>query len=303
MSEPQTLDTAEASIWKDAFRSLRRRVDVVIACLVLLFVFTMAAFPTLFTSADPRSCIGRNARQRPDQWFSGEHPLGSDSQGCDFAAKLIHGTRPTLVLTLTVIIVSVLIGLTLGILAGYYGRWIDAIISRVLDVFLVIPFLLGALLLLALFRGRSGSGALIPSVAPAALALIIFGWMSIARYSRAATIETKNLDYVTAARCLGAKDRRIMFRHILPNAIVPVTALIPTLAGSTIVAEAVLAVLGIGIRPPATSWGILLSEGATWARGGAIWLLAWPMGFLLVTVFAFATLGDALRDALDPKLR
>ncbi|GAB4000323.1 hypothetical protein GCM10029992_31870 [Glycomyces albus] len=245
----------------------------------------------------------QRGQERPDTWFSGEHPLGTDQFGCDFAATLVHGTRPTITLALSVMIVAVLIGMVTGILAGYYGGVVDAIISRAVDVFIVIPLLLGAILLLSLFRGRGSPDNLIETVAPPALALAIFGWMEFTRYTRAATIETKNLDYVTAARCLGAKDRRIMFKHILPNAVIPVTAVIPTTLGSIIVAESALAVLGIGVQPPATSWGVLLSNGTQWAAGGYIYLFGIPLLLLILTVFSFATFGDALRDALDPKLR
>lgn len=296
-------ETPQASLWKDAFHTMVRRPDVLFASLIMLFVFAMAAFPGLFTDKDPTRCIGREARSRPETWLRGEHPLGTDAFGCDFAATIVHGTRPTITLALSVIVLSVLIGMTLGILAGYFGGWIDAIISRALDVFIVIPLMMGAILLLSLFRGRGSSGNLLETVAPAAIALTLFGWMEFCRYARAATIETKNLDYVTAARCLGAKDRRIMFRHVLPNAVVPITAIVPTSLGSVIVVEAALAVLGIGVQPPATSWGVLLSNGTQWAGGGYIYLFAVPLGLLILTVFAFATFGDALRDALDPKLR
>ncbi|WP_026922281.1 ABC transporter permease [Glycomyces arizonensis] len=296
-------DAPQASLWKDAFRTMARRPDVIFATLILLFVFTMAAFPTLFTDKDPTYCIGRDARQRPDTWFAGEHPLGTDGFGCDFAATVVHGTRPTIVLALTVMILAVIIGLVLGILAGYYGGWLDALISRALDVFIVLPMLLGAILLLSLFRNGGSSGGLLSTVGPPVIALTVFGWMEFCRYTRAATIETKNLDYVTAAKCLGAKDRRIMFRHILPNAIVPVTAVIPTTIGGIIVTESALAVLGIGVQPPATSWGVLLAKGTEWAGGGYIYLFGIPLLLLIGTVFAFATFGDALRDALDPKLR
>jgi peptide/nickel transport system permease protein/oligopeptide transport system permease protein len=229
--------------------------------------------------------------------------MGTDAFGCDFASTLIHGTRPTIALALSVIIVSVLVGLVLGLLSGYYGGWIDSLISRSLDVFIVIPMLMGAILILSLFRGRVSADTLVGTIAAPAIALALFGWMEFCRYTRAATLETKNLDYVVAAKCLGASDRRIMFRHILPNAIVPVTAVIPTTIGGIIVTEAALAVLGIGVQPPATSWGVLLSKGTEWAGGGYVYLFAWPLVMLILTVFAFATFGDALRDALDPKLR
>jgi peptide/nickel transport system permease protein/oligopeptide transport system permease protein len=303
LTAPVPTTERQASLWSDAFRSMRKRPDVIIAALVLLLVFAMAAFPGLFTDKDPTSCRGRDAKLRPDTWFTGDHPLGTDAFGCDFAATLVHGTRPTITLALSVIIVSVLLGLVLGIYAGFYGGWLDGLISRALDVFIVIPMLMGAILILSLFRGRVAADNLVETIAPAAIALSLFGWMEFCRYTRAATLETKNLDYVVAAKCLGASDRRIMFKHILPNAIVPVTAVVPTTIGGIIVTEAALAVLGIGVQPPATSWGVLLSKGTEWAGGGYVYLFAWPLGLLILTVFAFATFGDALRDALDPKLR
>ncbi|MFC3491442.1 ABC transporter permease [Glycomyces rhizosphaerae] len=303
LTAPIVAEERQASLWSDAFRTMRKRPDVIIATAVLLFVFAMAAFPGLFTDKDPTVCLGREAKLRPDTWFTGEHPMGTDAFGCDFASTLVHGTRPTIALALSVIVVSVLVGLVLGILAGYYGGWIDGLISRSLDVFIVIPMLMGAILILSLFRGRVSADTLLGTIAAPAIALALFGWMEFCRYTRAATLETKNLDYVVAAKCLGANDRRIMFRHILPNAIVPVTAVVPTTIGGIIVTEAALAVLGIGVQPPATSWGVLLSKGTEWAGGGYVYLFAWPLCMLILTVFAFATFGDALRDALDPKLR
>ncbi|GAA2304631.1 ABC transporter permease [Glycomyces scopariae] len=303
LTAPTPTAERQASLWSDAFRTMRKRPDVIIAALVLLFVFTMAAFPGLFTDKDPTACFGREAKLRPDTWFTGDHPLGTDAFGCDFAATLVHGTRPTITLALVVIVASVFVGLILGILAGYYGGWLDTLISRGLDVFIVIPMLMGAVLILSLFRGRVAADNLFETIAPAAISLSLFGWMEFCRYTRAATLETKNLDYVVAAKCLGASDRRVMFKHILPNAIVPVTAVVPTTIGGIIVTEAALAVLGIGVQPPATSWGVLLSKGTEWAGGGYVYLFAWPLGMLVLTVFAFATFGDALRDALDPKLR
>ncbi|MBO3732376.1 ABC transporter permease [Glycomyces niveus] len=303
LTAPIAAQERQASLWSDAFRTMRKRPDVIIATAVLLFVFAMAAFPGLFTDKDPTVCLGREAKLRPDTWFTGDHPMGTDAFGCDFASTLVHGTRPTIALALSVIIVSVLVGLVLGLLAGYYGGWIDALISRSLDVFIVIPMLMGAILILSLFRGRVSADTLVGTIAAPAIALTLFGWMEFCRYTRAATLETKNLDYVIAAKCLGASDRRIMFRHLLPNAIVPVTAVVPTTIGGIIVTEAALAVLGIGVQPPATSWGVLLSKGTEWAGGGYVYLFAWPLALLVLTVFAFATFGDALRDALDPKLR
>ena len=151
--------------------------------------------------------------------------------------------------------------------------------------------------------GRTlGSGTFGVILLPAAV-LIMFGWMGYARYIRASVLESKGLDYVTAARALGASDVRVMFRHVLPNAIGPVTALVPTSIAGIIGAEAVLAFLGIGVRPPAISWGIMISNGAEWVTGGYAYLLLFPLGCLMATVLSLVVLGDALRDALDPRLR
>ena len=176
-------------------------------------------------------------------------------------------------------------------------------ISRAIEVFLVIPLLLAALLLLSLFRSVDvGSGTFNVILLPAVV-LIAFGWMSYARYVRASVLEAKGLEYVTTAKVMGASDLRVMVRHVLPNALGPVTALIPTSIAGIISAEAVLAFLGIGVRPPAISWGIMISNGAEWFSGGYRYLLLFPLGCLVATVLALVVLGDALRDALDPRLR
>jgi oligopeptide transport system permease protein len=293
---------ATASLGGDAWRRLRRRPDVIVSAVVVVFFMVMAAFPTLFTSTDPQRCIIGDSKTRP-QGLGATHPLGTDVHGCDMLAQLVHGARPSLLLAFVVVGASVAIGVVLGLLAGYYLGWVDTVVSRTVEVFLVIPLLLAALLLLSLFRNVSvGSGTFDVILLPA-LVLTLFGWRGYARYVRASTLEAKNLDYVTAARALGASDLRIMVRHVLPNAIGPVTALVPTAIAGVISAEAVLAFLGIGVRPPAISWGIMITNGAEWVTGGYPYLLLIPLGCLVLTVLALVVLGDALRDALDPRLR
>jgi oligopeptide transport system permease protein len=293
---------ASRTLASDAWRTLRRRPDTIVAAVIFAFFLFVVAFPGLFTNADPQHCLISESKIRP-QGFGATHPFGTDAFGCDVLAQLAYGARPSLLLALVVVGVSLLIGVVLGLLAGYYLGWIDAVISRSIEVFLVIPLLLAALLMLSLFRNVSvGSGTFNVILLPAAV-LIMFGWMGFARYIRASVLETKGLDYVTAARALGASDPRVMFRHVLPNAIGPVTALVPTSIAGIIGAEAVLAFLGIGVRPPAISWGIMISNGAEWFTGGYPHLLLFPLGCLLATVLSLVVLGDALRDALDPRLR
>ncbi|MBO0611254.1 ABC transporter permease [Myceligenerans salitolerans] len=291
----------EARPLAGAWRALRRRPDTVAAATVVLFFALMAAFPALFTSTSPRSCPIRDARLDPQGWGAA-HPLGTDALGCDVLATLVHGVRPSLLLAAVVVGVSVMIGVTLGLLAGYYLGWVDYLVSRAVEVFLVVPLLLAALLVLSLFQGVDlGAGTFQVILLPAVV-LILFGWMPYARYVRASTLEAKNLDYVTAARSLGASDVRIMVRHVLPNAIGTVTALLPTSVAGVISAEAVLSFLGIGVRPPATSWGIQIEQGSEWVTGGAPHILLAPLVCLVATVLALVVLGDALRDALDPRL-
>jgi oligopeptide transport system permease protein len=283
------------------WRTLRRRPDVIVAALIVLFFAVMAAFPLLFTTTSPRACAIREARLDPQGW-GGAHPLGTDALGCDVLATMVAGVRPSLLLAFVVVGVSLLIGVTLGLLAGYYLGWADYLISRAIEVFLVVPLLLAALLLLSLFKNVDLGGGTFSVILLPAVVLILFNWMGYARYVRASVLEAKNLDYVTAARSLGASDLRIMFRHVLPNAIGPVTALIPTSIAAVIGTEAVLSFLGIGVRPPATSWGIQISQGSEWVLGGAPHILVAPLVCLIAAVLSLVVLGDALRDALDPRL-
>ena len=297
----QAAGGGRGSIWSEAVRTLRRRPEVIIASAVSLFFLVVAVAPILFTSQDPQHCDIADSGI-PPQWFGGAHPFGTDVTGCDLLAEVVYGARPSLLLAFTVVGVSVLIGVTLGTLSGYYLGWVDTIVSRTVEVFLVVPLLLAALLLLSLFRTVESAGVFASILQPA-IVLTMFAWMGYTRYVRASVLETKNLDYVVAARVLGASDLRIMVRHVLPNAIGTVTALVPTAIAGVIGTEAVLAFLGIGVRPPAVSWGILISNGSERFAGGSQYLLLFPLGCLVLTVLAFVILGDALRDALDPKLK
>jgi peptide/nickel transport system permease protein/oligopeptide transport system permease protein len=299
--QPRPAAGRPSSPLAEAWRTLRRRPDTIAATAIIAFFAVMAAFPGLFTSTSPRTCPIREARTAPQGWGA-EHPLGTDALGCDVLATLVHGVRPSLLLAVVVVSVSLIIGVTLGLLAGYYLGWVDYLVSRTVEVFLVVPLLLAALLVLSLFKGVDlGVGTFNVILLPAVV-LILFGWMPYARYVRASTLEAKNLDYVTAARALGASDLRVMVRHVLPNAIGTVTALLPTSVAGVISAEAVLSFLGIGVRPPATSWGIQIEQGSQWVLGGAPHILLAPLICLVATVLALVVLGDALRDALDPRL-
>jgi len=283
-----------ASLWADAWRELYHNPIFVISSVMVLLVISMAARPTLWTDKNPRApgaCQLLENNQPP----SDAHVFGTTVQGCDMYATIIYGARPSIIIAVVVTAAATVIGSVLGITAGFYGGWIDAVISRITDIFLGLPFILGALVFLALLRNQS--------IRTVSLVLIILGWTAIARIMRGSVIAVKSQDYVEAARALGASNMSIIVRHILPNAIAPVIVLATLYLGTFVSAEATLTFLGVGLQLPEISWGITIAQGQALAVGGFPHLLIFPCAALILTVLSFILLGDALRDALDPRGR
>jgi ABC-type dipeptide/oligopeptide/nickel transport system permease subunit len=280
-----------ASLWADAWRDLRRRPVAIASFAVVVLVSSMAAAPILWTRTDPRDCDIRQSKARP----SAEHVFGTNELGCDYYAMTIHGARASIIVALFATTLVVVVGGVIGMTAGFYGRWVDSVLSRVTDIFFALPFLLGALVFLSMLRSQS--------VWTVVLAFAALGWPTLARIVRASVLATKNMDYVLAARSLGAGDRRLLLRHILPNAAAPAIVVATIALGGYVAAEATLSYLGIGLQPPTISWGIMIAQGESWVTSGYPHLLLFPAAFLSATVLSFILLGDALRDALDPKLR
>lgn len=280
-----------ASLWADAGRELIRNPIFVISAIVVLLILSMALLPGLWTSTDPGACDIKFSRAKP----TSGHIFGFSEQGCDYYAQAIHGAGPSIAVAFLATAGAVLLGSLTGIFSGFYGGWTDAILSRITDIFLGLPFLLGTLTLLSLLPARN--------VWTVVLALIALGWTTTARIMRGSVIATKNMDYVQAARSLGASNTRIIFRHVLPNAVAPVIVVATIALGAYVSAEATLTFLGVGLRPPTVSWGVMIDKGTEWVLSGFPHLLLVPVAFLVATVLSFILMGDALRDALDPKLR
>ncbi|MFF2148154.1 ABC transporter permease [Kitasatospora sp. NPDC058190] len=284
------------SLWGDAWRDLRRRPIFLISAVLILLLVIMAVFPWAFTDADPRKAdLVHDYLRRPD-WgdIFGTGWFGYDAQGRSIYARVIYGARASITVGIFVTAtVTVLGGLT-GMVAGYFGGAVDAVISRITDIFFGIPLLLGSLVLLNAFSTRT--------VWSVVIALGVLGWTQIARVMRGAVLTVKQADYVVAGRALGAGTGRLMFRHILPNAIAPVIVVATIALGGYIATEATLSFLGIGLQDPTISWGIDISSAQKVIRT-APYVLFFPAAALSVTVLAFIMLGDAVRDALDPKLR
>lgn len=282
------------SLAGDAWRDLRRNWVFWVASALVVLVVTMAVAPQIFTSADPHDCTTRRQHAGP----AGAAIFGYDYQGCDVFARTVNGARASVLVGVLAVLLAGAIGLVVGMLAGYYGRWLDAILSRIVDVVLGIPLLLAAIVLSKrLTADRQGSG-----VASVVIVLGILGWTTAARVMRSSVIAARGQDYVAAARMLGASHLRIMVRHILPNALAPFIVVLTIALGTFIATEATLSFLNIGLRPPAISWGTDIATAGKHVREAALPLVA-PSVFLALTVLGFIMLGDAIRDAFDPKLR
>jgi ABC-type dipeptide/oligopeptide/nickel transport system permease subunit len=292
-------DARQNSLWSDAWGQLRRSVIFWVGAFLGVIFVAMALFPSLFArGADPRDCDLANSRATP----SADHWLGFDQQGCDYLANVVYGARNSLLIGVLGIIGILLLGVVVGAIAGFYGRLTDGILSRIADIFYALPLILGALVLL-----RVGPSTGLPIISDrgagaVAIALAAFGWMTAMRLVRSQVIAVKSSDYVAAARAMGASDFRILVRHILPNAVAPVLVYATITIGVLIAAEATLTFLGVGLQPPAISWGLQIAQGQSLLRT-APHLVLFPSIILTLTVMAFILMGDALRDALDPRQR
>jgi oligopeptide transport system permease protein len=287
------------SLWANAWIELRRNPLFWIAAgLILLFV-VMALVPQIFTSKDPYFADLNLARQRPsaEAWF------GYDTQGYDVYARTVYGARSSILVGVFATVFTLVFGSAMGIVAGFFGGWLDAVLSRIGDIFFAIPLLLGGILVLYTFPSNLETPYIIV-VLKVVIAIAVVGWPNLARLMRSSVLQVKPNDYVQAARALGASPSRIILSHILPNSLAPVIVVSTLNLGAFIAVEATLSFLGIGLQPPAVSWGLSISQ----ASGiGLIriapHMLLFPSLFLVLTVLAFIMLGDAIRDALDPKLR
>lgn len=286
--------TTNRSLWGDVRYELAHKPLFWVSLVLVLVILSMAFFPQLWASESPTArgaCDLTNARGKPT-W---EHPFGYTTAGCDMWASLVWGTGKSVILAILVTAGTSVLGIVLGTAAGYYGGTTDTVISRLTDIFFGLPFILGALVFLALFPERN--------VYTLTLVFVVFGWTSLTRVMRGSVIATKQKDFIDAARALGASDLFIIRKHVIANSIAPVIVLATIALGTYISAEATLTFLGVGYQRPTASWGLLVADGQTLALAGFWHLLVYPCAFIVLTVLAFILLGDVLRDALDPRNR
>ncbi|TDB76552.1 ABC transporter permease [Micromonospora sp. KC723] len=282
----------------DAWRDLRRKPLFWISTSVILLFVVMAAFPSLFSSGDAVNGSLSHSLEKPSSqaWF------GYDIQGRDVYARVIYGARASIVVALLSVLGTMLFGGLMGIISGYRGGWVDALLSRIADVFFGLPFVLGAIVILTTFNGSGSNNSKVKIMGLVIASLVILSWPVVMRLMRSSVLATKEADYIVAARAMGASTGRIIFKHLLPNCLAPLLVYSTIMVGSFIGAEATLSFLGVGLKSPVVSWGIMISEAQNYIRV-APGLVFFPAAFLVTAVLSFVMLGEAVREALDPKLR
>ena len=292
MATEQTLTevkTNEAGPWRDAWRSFKKsKISLIGAGIVLLFIILAILAPLIA----PQGINEQNLTERL-QPPSADHWFGTDDFGRDIFSRVLYGARISLWVGFFSVIGSIVVGSLLGILAGYYGRWVDTIISRIFDIMLAFPSILLAISIVAVLG---------PSLQNALIAIAIVNIPNFGRLIRSKVLSIKQEEYITSAKAIGMKDTRILFRHILPNSMAPVIVQ-GTLAIATATIEAAaLGFLGLGAQAPTPEWGKMLADARVYLVN-APWTMIFPGIAIMLTVLGFNLMGDGLRDALDPKMK
>ena len=279
------------SQWAIAARHFRRNRMAMGGLIVMLILYAVTLLAPLIAPFDPtaQGDIVLTRYLEP----SLQHPMGTDKFGRDIFSRVLYGARISLTIGFVAVAISVTFGTLVGALAGYFGKWTDTTLMRFTDMMLSFPRLVLLIVVIALFE---------PSIWLVVLVLGLTGWMSVARIVRGEVLSLREREFVQAARVLGMTDSRIIVRHIIPNTLAPVIVYTTLGIGNTILVEASLSFLGLGVQPPTPSWGNMISDGRD-ALVTAWWIATFPGLAIVLTVTAFNLLGDGLRDALDPRLR
>jgi peptide/nickel transport system permease protein len=264
---------------------------------VILTVFIAVALlaPWLGLPNPIRGSLG--ARLAPPTWTGllspGPHPFGTDQLGRDILSRIVYGSRTTLLIASGAVILGGIVGVTLGIVAGYLRGWVDSILMRLVDIQLALPLMLLALLVVA---------ALGPSTTNLVIVLALTSWIRYARIVRGQVLAVREREFVLSARAIGASTGRIMFRHILPNILTPALVVATLELARVIIMDAALSFIGLGVQPPAPSWGRMLADGRTYMTS-AWWIVTFPGLAIVLTVLSVNLVGDWLRDYFDPRQR
>ena len=308
-AEPDSEVVTGTSLWKDAWRRLRRNRLAVVGMVVVAFVIVASAVgPAIiehstgytydYIPSDHTLIQSLPPFVRPDGSFSWTHPMGTDNAGRDILARVLLGGRISLMVGIISTLVSLVIGIAFGATAGYLGGRVDELMMRIVDVLYAVPYMMVVIVLLAFFGGRSPFGQLILLF----IALGAVSWLTMARIVRGQVLSLKNQEFILAARATGVSTQKIIARHLVPNTLGPVIVYATLTIPSVMLLEAFLSFLGLGVQAPLASWGSLAADGI---QNIAIfpWQLMCPGVTMALTLFSLNFLGDGLRDALDPQMR
>jgi len=274
---------------KTFWKYFKRNRLAVGGLIMILMVFLIAGTASFISPYDPGK-TDVSLKLKPPSF---KYYLGTDQLGRDVFSRMLHGSRISLSVGFVAVAISIFIGILVGAVAGYYGQWVDSVLMRFVDIMFCFPTFFLILTVVALLG---------PSIFNIMVVIGITSWMGTSRFVRAEFLSLRERDFVQAAKALGVNDQRIIFRHILPNALAPVFVTATLDVATAILVEAGLSFLGFGVQPPAPSWGNILTEGRTYIFD-AWWLTVFPGLAILITVLSFNLLGEGMRDALDPRLR
>lgn len=283
-------DPKEISLWKDAFSRIVKSKTSLLGLIIITLLIIIAIFAPLIAPYHPIDDGSVIDRYQPP---SGEHWLGTDALGRDIFSRIVHGARISIQIGVIAVGISAVVGILLGGISGYLGRWVDMIVMRFIDILMAFPSILLAIAMVAVM-GRSLTNAMI--------AVGIVGVPQFARIVRSTVLSVKEKEFVEAARATGVKNGRILFRHVLPNCMAPIIVQTTLSIGTAILDAAGLSFLGLGAQGATPEWGAMLKAGVD-ALQTAPWVVMFPGLAILLVVLGFNLLGDGLRDALDPRLR
>lgn len=289
-TEQDLLQGKPRSLWRDAWRRMRYSITARIGMVVVAIIVLAAVLAPVIDPYDPKLDADLpNARQSPSR----EHIFGTDRLGRDIFRRIVHGARLSLSVGVVAVLVAGTGGTILGLLGGYFGGAVDMVIMRIVDILMAFPSMLLAIAIVAV-RGTGLFNTVI--------ALSVVGVTGYARLVRSMVLSIREREYIEAARMVGVRDPRIIFRHILPNSLAPIIVSATMGIGGAILTAAALGFLGLGAQPPAPEWGVMVSDGVPFLRQNPH-MVFFPGMAIMVTVLGFNLLGDGLRDALDPQMQ
>ncbi len=315
--ELNVLVRKQRSLWADAIERLRKNKAAMVGLGIIIAAGLIALFAPVIAPYDPTNPFTAGGKQAPTladpiwsgtQYVDPRYVLGTDQIGRDVLSRLIWASRVSMVVGFVPVALIFTIGVTVGLLSGYYGGWIDQLLMRFTDIIYAFPDLLFLLIIMATLRNTPAGDLQMPGVPGSGGLILMFvgiaivAWVGMARLVRGQVLSLKEKEFVEAARAIGVPARRIMLQHIFPNALGPVIVAVAFAIPSAMLTEAVLSFIGIGVKPPTATWGVMINEGFA-VFAASPWPVMFPAICIAIVMLSFTFVGDGLRDALDPRMK